>query len=111
MACLLFVYARTSIRAAKHNAQKHRDADTGGEGVSLLRESRRRHGVEGRVGGAESGRGGVVGELAREVWRGEAQGDEGKGARRGAGEGDERLDRLKGGRRRGKTDKDAEGVD
>ncbi|KAH0293864.1 hypothetical protein M436DRAFT_71465 [Aureobasidium namibiae CBS 147.97] len=44
MACLLFVYTRTSIRAAKANAQRHRDADSGGEGLDLLAESRRRHG-------------------------------------------------------------------
>lgn len=49
MACLLFVYARTSIRAAKANAQRHRDNDTGGEGLSLLNESRRRHGVDKRL--------------------------------------------------------------
>jgi hypothetical protein len=44
MACLLFVYTRTSIRAAKANAQRHRNADSGGEGLDLLAESRRRHG-------------------------------------------------------------------
>ncbi|USP76779.1 uncharacterized protein yc1106_04053 [Curvularia clavata] len=42
MAGLLFVYARTSIRAAKLNAQKHREAD-GGQ-ISWHRESLRRHG-------------------------------------------------------------------
>ena len=42
MATLLFVYARTSIRAAKLNAQKHREAD-GGQ-ISWHRESKRRHG-------------------------------------------------------------------
>jgi hypothetical protein len=42
MAGLLFVYARTSIRAAKLNAQKHREAD-GGQ-ISWHNESRRRHG-------------------------------------------------------------------
>ena len=46
MACILFVYARTSIRAAKANAQRHRDADTGGEGLSLVNENRRRRGVD-----------------------------------------------------------------
>lgn len=49
MACLLFVYARTSIRAAKANAQRHREVDTGGEGLSLLNESRRRHGMASNV--------------------------------------------------------------
>jgi hypothetical protein len=43
MAGLLFVYARTSIRAAKLNAQKHREAD-GGQ-ISWHRESMRRHGM------------------------------------------------------------------
>ncbi|KAL1620729.1 hypothetical protein SLS56_009549 [Neofusicoccum ribis] len=42
MASLLFVYTRTSIRAAKLNAQKHREAD-GGQ-ISWKNESRRRHG-------------------------------------------------------------------
>jgi hypothetical protein len=42
MACLLFVYSRTSIRAAKLNAQKHREAD-GGQ-ISWHNESLRRHG-------------------------------------------------------------------
>jgi hypothetical protein len=47
MAGILFVYARTSIRAAKLNAQKHREAD-GGQ-ISWHRESMRRHGQLGRV--------------------------------------------------------------
>ncbi|KAF1850037.1 uncharacterized protein K460DRAFT_360901 [Cucurbitaria berberidis CBS 394.84] len=42
MAALLFVYTRTSIRAAKLNAQKHREAD-GGQ-ISWHKESMRRHG-------------------------------------------------------------------
>ncbi|KAJ8112977.1 hypothetical protein OPT61_g4784 [Boeremia exigua] len=42
MAGILFVYARTSIRAAKLNAQKHREAD-GGQ-ISWHKESLRRHG-------------------------------------------------------------------
>lgn len=42
MAGLLFVYTRTSIRAAKLNAQKHREAD-GGQ-ISWHNESLRRHG-------------------------------------------------------------------
>ncbi|KAK5162846.1 hypothetical protein LTR04_002945 [Oleoguttula sp. CCFEE 6159] len=56
MAALLFVYARTSIRAAKLNAQRHREAD-GGQ-VSWMNESRRRHGMVERID-----KGGVVGEL------------------------------------------------
>ncbi|KAI9688483.1 MAG: hypothetical protein M1822_001432 [Bathelium mastoideum] len=42
MAGLLFVYARSSIRAAKRNAQRHREAD-GGE-ISWHNENLRRHG-------------------------------------------------------------------
>ncbi|MCJ1232240.1 hypothetical protein MMC14_000189 [Varicellaria rhodocarpa] len=42
MAALLFVYTRTSIKAAKRNAQVHREAD-GGQ-ISWKNESRRRHG-------------------------------------------------------------------
>ncbi|KAK5127351.1 hypothetical protein LTR85_006690 [Meristemomyces frigidus] len=49
MACILFVYTRTSIRAAKENAQRHRDADSGGQGLSLLNEHRRRHGQAERL--------------------------------------------------------------
>jgi hypothetical protein len=47
MAGLLFVYARTSIRAAKLNAQKHREAD-GGQ-ISWHKESMRRHGMAERL--------------------------------------------------------------
>ncbi|MCJ1340094.1 hypothetical protein MMC09_005388 [Bachmanniomyces sp. S44760] len=43
MACLLFVYARASIPAAKRNAQRHREAD-GGQ-ISWRNESLRRHGA------------------------------------------------------------------
>ncbi|KAG4029391.1 hypothetical protein MFRU_016g01440 [Monilinia fructicola] len=42
MALLLFTYTRTSIRAAKQNAQKHREAD-GGQ-INWANESLRRHG-------------------------------------------------------------------
>lgn len=61
MALLLFVYARTSIRAAKTNARRHREADSGGEGVNLLAESRRRHGQGPRV----EAEGGTVRQLAK----------------------------------------------
>ncbi|KAL5120073.1 hypothetical protein ACEQ8H_001898 [Pleosporales sp. CAS-2024a] len=47
MASLLFLYARTSIRAAKLNAQKHREAD-GGQ-ISWHKESMRRHGMAERL--------------------------------------------------------------
>jgi hypothetical protein len=43
MAGLLFVYSRTSIQAAKRNAQKHREAD-GGQ-INWHNESLRRHGM------------------------------------------------------------------
>ena len=77
MAILLFVYARTSIRAAKANAQRHRDADTGGEGLSLLAEHRRRHGRAEKVEGTG---GGIVKELGREVLKSTSKGEDvGKG--------------------------------
>ncbi|TKX18708.1 hypothetical protein C1H76_9498 [Elsinoe australis] len=60
MACILFVYTRTSIRAAKENAQRHRLADSGGQGLDLLNESRRRHGMVDRIE-----EGGTVKQLAK----------------------------------------------
>jgi len=42
MAGILFVYTRTSIQAAKKNAQQHREAD-GGQ-INWHNESLRRHG-------------------------------------------------------------------
>jgi hypothetical protein len=50
MASLLFVYTRTSIRSAKANAQRHREAD-GGQ-INWANETRRRHGL---VAGVEEG--------------------------------------------------------
>jgi hypothetical protein len=47
MAGILFVYARTSIHAARLNAQKHREMD-GGQ-LSWANESMRRHGQRERV--------------------------------------------------------------
>lgn len=47
MACLLFVYSRTSIHAARLNAQKHRQAD-GGQ-LNWRNESLRRHGQLDRI--------------------------------------------------------------
>lgn len=64
MALILFVYTRTSIRAAKANAQRHRQADTGGEGLSLLNEDRRRHGLEPKL---DQGGNNTVTQLASEV--------------------------------------------
>ena len=43
MAGLLFIYARSSIYAAKRNAERHRTAD-GGQ-ISWRNESQRRHGM------------------------------------------------------------------
>lgn len=43
MAAILYVYARSSIHAAKRNAARHRAADGGH--VSWYNESQRRHGV------------------------------------------------------------------
>lgn len=42
MAGLLFVYSRSSIQAAKRNAQRHREAD-GGQ-INWYNENLRRHG-------------------------------------------------------------------
>ena len=42
MAGLLFIYSRTSIKAAKRNAERHRMAD-GGQ-ISWQNENQRRHG-------------------------------------------------------------------
>lgn len=97
MACLLFVYAGTSIRAAKANAQRHREADTGGEGLSLLNEHRRRHGMRERV---EGDQGGTVTQLASEA-RAQLLGRKQKEGRRELGEAgrseeEERLRALKG---------------
>ncbi|KAK4549784.1 hypothetical protein LTR36_005085 [Oleoguttula mirabilis] len=63
MACILFVYTRTSIRAAKENAQRHRNADSGGQGLSLLNEHRRRHGQAERLDRGNS----TIAELAGEA--------------------------------------------
>ena len=61
MAGLLFVYSRTSIRAAKRNAQLHREAD-GGQ-ISWQNENLRRHGVLKRPGSDKS----LVAELVSEA--------------------------------------------
>lgn len=81
MACLLFVYARTSIRAAKENARRVREADTGGEGLSLLAEHRRRHGKGSEVEGTG---GGTVVELSRQLM-GRKKGEEGKDKKQDVG--------------------------
>ena len=74
MALILFVYSRTSIKAAKRNAQQHREAD-GGQ-INWQNENMRRHGMMEKPGGQR----GVVGELvALGTGRGEEKaGPEGK---------------------------------
>lgn len=48
MAIILFIYARTSITAAKRNARQHREAD-GGQ-LNWENESMRRHGMQKKIG-------------------------------------------------------------
>jgi phosphate/sulfate permease len=60
MACLLFVYTRTSIQAAKKNAQAHREAD-GGQ-INWQNENLRRHGMLHRPGNS-----GDIAELAEKA--------------------------------------------
>jgi hypothetical protein len=72
MAGLLFVYTRTSIQAAKRNAQLHRESD-GGQ-ISWRNESKRRHGVM-----DTPGKEGTVKEARRATGGGGARQD--KGAR------------------------------
>ena len=98
MACILFVYTRTSIRAAKANAQRHREADSGGEGLSLLNEHYRRHGRSERLDGGGNTVTQLVGE-AREQLMGARKkvGDESVvGGKMGRSEEEERLRALKG---------------
>ncbi|MCJ1444644.1 MAG: hypothetical protein MMC23_005146 [Stictis urceolatum] len=110
MACILFVYSRTSIRAAKANAQRHREAD-GGQ-INWQRESQRRHGVlETPSKDPEGGKSGsireLMGELGEQFGGGGKEGESGK--RKGGGgkvggetraKGDERV-REQWGRRSG----------
>jgi hypothetical protein len=77
MAGLLFVYARTSIRAAKLNAQKHREAD-GGQ-ISWHKESMRRHGTMDRI---DDDRG-----TFREALMGDVRSKKGKEREEGEGKG------------------------
>ncbi|MCJ1244457.1 hypothetical protein MMC30_001655 [Trapelia coarctata] len=78
MACLLFVYTRTSIQAAKRNAQQHREAD-GGQ-ISWRNESKRRHGVMERLGNE-----GTVKELVGQL------GEEVLGKKKGGGKAEETM--------------------
>jgi hypothetical protein len=95
MACILFVYSTTSIRAAKETARRYRERDTGGEGLSLLEESRRRHGLSGR----REGERGVVGELAGQLFGGKEEEVVEGGSGKGRSEEEERLRLLRGGKR------------
>lgn len=52
MAIILYTYSVTSIRAAKRNAQLHREAD-GGQ-VDMRKESLRRHGLLDQVEGTKN---------------------------------------------------------
>jgi len=75
MACILFVYARMSISAAKANAQRHRDVDSAGEGISLYNEHRRRHGGQERVDRGGSTVVQLVREGKKQVFGGKEDGD------------------------------------
>ncbi|KAK4891817.1 hypothetical protein LTR27_009669 [Elasticomyces elasticus] len=103
MACLLFVYTRTSIRAAKENAQRHRKAD-GGDGLSLLNEHRRRHGMAQKLdeGGNTVSE---VGRAVKEQWAGarKKEGEVGTGGT-GRSEEEERLRSLRGIRKKSTHD-------
>ncbi|KAL2073146.1 hypothetical protein VTL71DRAFT_10470 [Oculimacula yallundae] len=77
MATLLFVYTRTSIQAAKRNAQRHREAD-GGQ-INWHNESLRRHGKL-DVPGEGNTVGELVGELRGEGKEGEKGVEGGKGS-------------------------------
>lgn len=93
MALILFVYTRTSIRAAKENAQRHRDVDSGGEGLSLLNEHRRRHGMAKKI---EDDGGGTIVQLGKAILGGKNNGSsDAKDAREGRTEEEEREKVLK----------------
>ncbi|QIW97023.1 hypothetical protein AMS68_002541 [Peltaster fructicola] len=96
MAILLFVYARTSIRAAKANAQRHREADSGGEGLSLVNENRRRHGTAQKL--EERGMLKELADTARQDLFGQSKSAarEVRTAKSGRSEEDERLRNLTG---------------
>ncbi|KAJ9642453.1 hypothetical protein H2199_004834 [Coniosporium tulheliwenetii] len=88
MACLLFVYSRTSIRAAKLNAQKQREAD-GGQ-ISWHRESMRRHGQLETVSDRENLRDALWGPKKNKEVKGKAEEEVGgRWARMRSGEGEE----------------------
>ena len=72
MACLLYVYSRSAIKAAKRNAQIHREAD-GGQ-INWQNENMRRHGM---LDGPMPKKGTIM-ELVDQV-RKDAAGEEGTG--------------------------------
>lgn len=74
MATILFVYTRTSIQAAKRNAQRHREAD-GGQ-INWHNENLRRHGKL-----EAPGEGSTVGELIGTLKGGDEGKVDGPGAR------------------------------
>ena len=67
MAGLLYVYSRTSIQAAKRNAQMHREAD-GGQ-INWQNENLRRHGVMQAPGGEKGAIAELVGEARQRIKR------------------------------------------
>jgi hypothetical protein len=90
MAGLLFVYARTSIRAAKLNAQKHREAD-GGQ-ISWHKESMRRHGTLERLDDDRSTfKEALMGDVSRKRKERSVGEEEGGSARKGGSENDREL--------------------
>lgn len=95
MASLLFVYTRTSIQAAKRNAQQHREAD-GGQ-INWRNESKRRHGVmekPGKEGTVKE----LVGQLGEEVMgrkKGEGKAEERVAASKGEAAGEEEIIRAR----------------
>ncbi|PBP19395.1 hypothetical protein BUE80_DR009897 [Diplocarpon rosae] len=90
MATLLFVYTRTSIQAAKRNAQRHREAD-GGQ-INWRNETLRRHGaLDGPAGEKEQGESvrGTVRELVGTLKGDEDAHVDGDGKVKGNGETEE----------------------
>jgi len=102
MAILLYVYTRTSIRAAKENAKRHREADSGGEGLSLLNENRRRHGLADRLDKGNNTITQLASEARAQLLGEKDKGDVGAGVdvKRGRSEEEERLRAMKGNVRR-----------
>jgi hypothetical protein len=97
MAGLLFVYARTSIRAAKLNAQKHREAD-GGQ-INWHKESMRRHGTMERL------------DDDRSTFKDALMGDvSGKSRREQRAEGKDKAERDKGKMERSENDRELRGM-